>query len=408
MNSFFNSDPRPPIMEGSPPPPEWRLPRIDWDRPPWNRWAFQHIREFLPTAPVMRGETVSALPEAPEPIEQIVFEGAQGPTTVAKWIDQSYTDGLLIMLDGKVIYEGYWNGMERDTVHLAQSVSKSVTSTAAALLIANGLLDPAAPVTVPLPELSDTAWAGATLQQVMDMTTGVRFDESDYANRASDIGKMDVASGWKPLPERHEDESWPSCIHDQILSLKVKEAGHGARFEYRSIETDILAHAMERVTGKRLPQIVSERLWAPMGAETEANFTVDPAGYALSCGGFSASLRDFGRMGMAYLNDGMVESRQVIPKSWVEDVRHGNHGLFNDYGRNYFPNGRYRNQFWIEDADREGHLCLGVFGQIIYVSPERGMVFVKLSTWPEFTNPERMKDCMNAFRAISRAMGRHL
>jgi len=406
MDSYHNSDPRPPIMQGSPPPPEWRMPKIDWDRPPWNRWAFQHVREFLPTAPVRPAKTASVMPEAPEAIETIAFEGVHGPTHVAEWIDRNYTDGLLVMMDGKIIHESYWNGMARDTVHLAQSVSKSVTSTAASGLIDEGLLDPAAPVTDVLPELSATAWAGATLQQAMDMTSGTRFDESDYGNRASDIGKMDVASGWKPVPPGYEDEDWPATIHDQMLSMQVKEADHGARFEYRSIETDVLAHAMERVTGQRLPQIVSDRLWAPMGAETEANFTVDCAGYALSCGGFSASLRDFARMGQAYLDDGVVEGRQVIPKAWVQDVRHGDHGLFNNYGRDYFPNGRYRNQFWIEDSDRGGHLCLGVFGQVIYVSPERGMVFVKLATWPEFTNPERMHDTMRAFHAIARAMGR--
>ncbi|MEO1613479.1 MAG: serine hydrolase, partial [Pseudomonadota bacterium] len=331
-----------------------------------------------------------------------------GPTTVAEWLDRNYTDGFLALMDGNVIHESYWNGMDRRTVHLAQSVSKSITSTACASLIADGLLDPAAPITEPLPELAKTAYAGATLQQVMDMASGVRFDESDYANRASDIGKMDVAAGWKPIPDGMEDAGWFDCVWDQIVSLKTKEAEHGARFEYRSIETDVMAHAMERVTGQRLPQIVSERLWAPLGAEEDACFTVDGAGYALSCGGFNASLRDFARFALAYLNDGQVEGRQVIPKAWVDDVRGGDHGHFNDYGRAYFPNGRYRNQFWIEDRDRMGHLCLGVFGQFVYVSPERNMAFVLFSTWPDFTNVDRNNDAVKAFHAIAREMGRGL
>lgn len=406
--SYLNSETPPPIMQGSPPPPDMRMPLIDWDRPPWNRWSFQHVREFLPTAPVPRGAHVSVLPDAIEPIEEISFQSAKGPTTVSVWLDQNYTDGFLVMLDGKVIHKSYWNGMDGRTLHLAQSVSKSVTATACASLIADGLLDPAAPITEPLAELADTAWAGATLQHVMDMASGVRFDESDYANRASDIGKMDVASGWKPVPDDMRDEHWFDCVWDQILSMQDREADHGARFQYRSIETDVMAHAMERVTGQRLPEIVSERLWAPMGAAEDASFTVDPVGYALSCGGFNATLCDFARLGLAYLNDGLVDGRQVIPRAWIEDVRGGTHGHFNDYGRAYFPNGCYRNQFWIEDRDRAGHLCLGVFGQIIYVSPERGMVFVKLSTWPEFTDATRMADCMAAFRAIAQTMGREL
>ena len=81
------------------------------------------------------------------------------------------------------------------------------------------------------------------------------------------------------------------------------------------------------------------------------------------------------------------------------------HGHFNDYGRNYFPNGHYRNQFWIEDAAKQAHLCLGVFGQTIYVSPERGMVAVKLSTWPVFTDADYLLESMAAFHAIADAFG---
>lgn len=408
MRSYLNSEVPPPIMEGAPPPAEWRLPPLDWDRPPWNRWSFQRVREFLPTATVRRGERVSTLVEAPEPIEGIAFEGVSRRMTVAEWLDRNYADGFLVMLDGKIIHESYWNGMDRRTPHLVQSVSKSVTATACAALIEEGLLDPAAPITEPLPELANTAWAGATLGQVMDMTSGVRFDETDYANRASDIGRMDVASGWKPIPEGMEDHDWPACVWELILSMKNRDSEHGARFQYRSIETDVMAHAMERATGKRLPQIVSERLWEPLGAEEDACYTVDRAGYALADGGFNATLRDLARLGLAYLEDGMAEDRQVIPRAFVEDVRSGGHGRFDDHGREYFPNGRYRNQFWIEDEARQGHLCLGVFGQMIYVSPERGMVFVKLSTWPDFTDADLLKDCMAAFHAIARAFGRDL
>lgn len=408
MESYLNSEPAPPIMKGAPPPPEWRLPMLDWDRPPWNRWSFQHVREFLPTARVRRGEAASALTAAPEAIEAVAFDGPRGRLTVADWLDRSFTDGLLVMLDGRIVHESYWNGMDRRRLHLVQSVSKSVTATACAALIEDGLLDPAAPITEPLPELADTAWAGATLGQVMDMTSGVRFDETDYADRASDIGRMDVASGWKLVPEDAGDVDWPTCVWDLILSMKVREAEHGARFQYRSIETDVMAHAMERAAGQRLPQIVSERLWAPLGAEEDACYTVDRAGYALADGGFNATLRDLARLGLCYLNDGQVEGRQVIPRAFVEDVRSGDHGHFDDYGRRYFPNGRYRNQFWIEDADRRGHLCLGVFGQTIYVSPERGMVFVKLSTWPDFVDATLQNESMAAFHAIARALGRDL
>lgn len=402
--SYKNSQKLPPIMQGAPPPEDMRPPQLDWDRPPWNRYTFQRVREFLPTAPILRGDWVSALPQGREEIGGITFDVQGRSKTVDQMIDDTYTDGLLIYLGGRIIHESYYNGMDRRSVHLCQSVSKSLTATACARLFADGIMDQNGPITDILPELAETGWNGATVQHILDMASGTKYDET-YQHPASDIGITDYASGWKPVPPGVDGSQWPTTMWDQILSLKEQDADHGSRFDYRSIETDVLAHAMERATGKRLPQILSECLWAPLGAEEDANITVDPAGYGLACGGISASLRDLARFGIAMLNDGMVEGRQVIPRAWVEDVRGGPHGGFDDYGRNYFPNGHYRNFFWIEDAGKQAHLCLGVFGQSIYVSPERGMVAVKLSTWPEFTNAEFLLETMSAFHAIADAFG---
>ncbi len=399
VTSYRNSEPTPPIMEGAPPPPEWRLPRLDWDRPPWNRWAFQRVREILPTAPIRRGAQVSALPETAGRLDDLVYEGPTGRTTFGAMLDATYTDAMFVWKDGRILHESYHNGMDRRSVHLLQSVSKSLTATAAASLFEAGLIDPLAPVTDALPDLAATAWRGATFQQVLDMTSGVRFVET-YEARDSDIGKMDYAAGWKPAPEGVDTSDWPGCIWDQILGLTVAEAAHGARFAYRSIETDVLAHAMERVTGQRLPQILSERLWQPLGCEEDASITVDAAGYGLACGGISASLRDMARFGLALLNVGKVEGRQVIPAAWVQDVRHGKHGLFDDEGRARFPKGSYRNQFWIEDSTLGRHYCLGVFGQMVLVAPDTGMVAVKLSTWPEFLSPEMTAQTLAALRAV--------
>ena len=402
--SYKNSQVPPPIMQGAPPPQNMRPPRMEWDRPPWNRYTFQRVREFLPTAPILRGKTVSPLPSNHEDIGAITFEAQGGRKTVDQMIDDNYTDGFMVYLDGKVIHESYYNGMTPRSVHLCQSVSKSITATACASLFADGLMDLSAPINEYLPELVNTGWNGATVQHILDMSSGTQYDET-YENPASDMGITDFASGWKPVPPGVDGTEWPTTIWDQILSLKVKEVEHGSHFNYRSIETDVLAHAMERVTKQRLPQIISERLWAPLGTQEDANITLDPAGYGLACGGISASLRDLARFGVAMLNDGQVEGRQVIPRAWIDDVRGGQHGHFDDYGRTYFPNGHYRNKFWIEDASKQAHLCLGVFGQTIYVSPERGMVAVKLSTWPEFTNATHLRDSLSAFHAIADALG---
>lgn len=386
--------------------PEHRVPPADWDQAPWNRWSFQHIREVLPTVEVWRGRgPVSELPTALEDIERIGFVRGDGThTTVGRMLTDTWTDGFLVLHRGRIVAERYLNGMTERTLHLSQSVAKSVTATVVGALIERGKLDPLAPVTHYLPELEATAYKGARLQHVLDMTSGVRYSEV-YTDRFSDVGITDVASGWKPVPaEPPPTGAWPLTMWDQILSLQTLEAEHGARFEYRSIETDVLALCMERVTGRRLAQLVSDELWAPMGAEESACFTVDRAGYALADGGFNATLRDYARVGLLHLNRGVLNGRRIVPSEWIDDIRHGDHGLANDMLRARMPNGCYRNQFWIADRAKATAMCRGVFGQLIYIAPEHDLVVVKLSSYPEALNLELSADTQRAIDAIAAAL----
>jgi CubicO group peptidase (beta-lactamase class C family) len=406
MQSYKNSGPVPPIMVGSPPPQNMRVPHIDWDRAPWNRWSFHHVSEMVPTAPIRRGSYVSALPDATAGLNEFAYKGQDGAeTSFAAMLDDTYTDAMLVWKDGKILHESYHNGMTDQSLHLLQSVSKSLTSAAAGCLIGDGLLDPNAPITEYLPELARTAWNGAMLQHILDMTSGTRYSES-YDDPASDVGITDYAAGWKPAPTGVDASAWPTAMWEQILGLTVAEAAHGARFDYRSIETDVLAHAMERVTGQRLPQILSDRLWQPLGCATDANITVDRAGYGLACGGISASLRDMSRFGLMLLDGGKVEGRQVIPAAWCQDIRHGAHGLYDAENYKNWPNGAYRNQFWIEDSNLGRHYCFGVFGQMVMVAPDTGMMAVKLSSWPEFINTDLYTKTMTALRAVEMATAR--
>lgn len=403
MRSYRNSDPRPPIMAGSPPPPDMRPPLIDFDRPPWNRWAFQHIRELVPTATIRRAAAPSPLATGGPALDDFTFAGPDGrETTFARMLDDTYTDAIYVWQNGRVLHESYHNGMTPHSLHLLQSVSKSVTAAAAGCLIADGLLDPARPITDVLPELAATAWQGATLQHVLDMTSGVRFTE-DYTIRDSDVGKMDYASGWKPAPQGVDISDWPACMWDQILGMQVAETDHGARFNYRSIETDVLGHAMMRAAGKSLPQIISERIWQPMGAAEDADMTVDRAGYGLACGGVSASLGDMARFGLMMLNGGRVGDRQVVPADWCHDIRHGAHGMYDEETAKDWPNGAYRNQFWVEDNRLGRHYCFGVFGQMVMICPDTGFMAVKLSTWPDFVDDDLSNRTLAALVAVEKA-----
>ena len=400
MASYRNSDTPLPIMQGS--PPSLIPPKMEWDRPPWNRWAFQHVREILPTEEVWRGNgIVREFSRNEQNLDGLpVINSAGAPTTLAGFLDETFTDGFLVLKNGAIAYERYFNGMTPRTLHLSQSVAKSFTGMVAGILIGRGVMDVNALVTTYLPELEKTGWRGATLQQVLDMTTGVRFEEN-YTNPYSDIGQLDVASRWKPIPSDSDPSfKWPRHMWELITGLAAVERPHGNLFAYRSIETDVLAFCMERASGKRLAQLVSEELWQKMGAEESACFTVDAAGFALADGGLNAALRDYGRFGQLILENG----GGVIPASWIEATRNGDHGIFKEPYTLSLPQGAYKNQFWIEDPKSRAIMARGVFGQLIYVNWDFNMVVVKLSSWPDFLSIPFNISTLGALHAIGKAL----
>jgi CubicO group peptidase (beta-lactamase class C family) len=387
---------RDPAVPGAP-----IIPRADWDRAPWNRWTFQRVREMVPTTQVWRGDgPASPLPVALRDIDTVRFEIDGRQQTVGTFLRGSYADGFLVLHRGAIVTEQYFNGMTGKTPHLSQSVAKSIVGTVAGILIGRGLVDPMAPVTTYLPELEATAYRGATVQHVLDMTSGVVFDET-YTALDSHMAQLDVAAGWK----ESGNPAWPRNVWQLILTLKEAECEHGASFRYRSIETDVLAFVLQRATGVSLADLVSRELWAPMGAEEDAYFTVDPAGYALADGGFNATLRDYARFAQLHLDCGSINGRQVVPAGWIEETRSGGRPqLFGGVYHEVLPRGAYHNQFWIEDGDRRAYMARGVFGQLIYLDPEAAFGAVLLSSWPEFVSAERTRTALAAMHAIRAAL----
>ena len=396
MTSYKNSDPRPPIMRGTPPDQNQRVTLENWDSPPYNRWSFQRIREVLPTANVHRGRGPRAgLPEAPIELGHVHFDTfAGGRSTLDTFLDDNFTDGFIVLHRGRVVFERYFNGMRAESLHLSQSVAKSFVGATAGVLFAKGMMDPDRPISDYLPELESSGYGAASIRNVMDMQSGVAFNE-EYTDPDSDVAYIDRLAGWKP--RRPGD---PADMLELMQRLK-QEWPHGQKFLYRSIETDVLAMAMERATGMRLADIVSRELWDPLGPEEDACFTVDPAGYALADGGFNATLRDYARFGQMLTQSGHFNGRQILPAEWVEECRSGDPALFGENYRAIMTNGAYRNTFWNEDADTRVLMCIGVFGQCIYSNPDRNLTIVKLSTWPEFVSDERKADMLRSFHAIA-------
>jgi CubicO group peptidase (beta-lactamase class C family) len=387
-------------MRGFPVTPDTRVPRDEWDRAPWNRWSFQHIREILPTVEVWRGNgSVWQFQQNPTDLDSVTFTSHSGESTsVIDWLLQNYADGVLVIHHGEILYERYFNEMTERTLHLSQSMAKSVTSAVAGILVARGLLDPEERISTYLPELEETGWKDARLRHALDMTSGVRYVE-DYEALDSDIAVTDVASGWRsPKPEI----PYFQCMWDQILSLKETVREHGAAFEYRSIETDVLAHCMERVTQTRFADLISDELWQPLGAQESACFTVDPTGYPLADGGFNATLRDYARFGQMLCNGGIGNGRRIVPAQWLDDTLDADTAIFQAPYNVGATNGAYRNQFWIRDVDRRVLMARGVFGQLIYVDIDNQLTIARLASWPEFLSTERNLDDYCAIDAITK------
>ncbi|BCH32873.1 6-aminohexanoate-dimer hydrolase [Mesorhizobium sp. L-8-10] len=396
MSSDGVSHFRDPTASGAP-----VIPRAEWDRAPWNRWTFQHVRHLLPTAQVWRGEgPASPLPVALRDIDDVGFDIDGRYETIETFLRTSYADGFLVLHRGAVVAERYLNGMTARTPHLSQSVAKSIVGTVAGILAGRGVVDPAAPVTAYLPELEATAYRGATVQHVLDMTSGVLFDET-YTALDSHMARLDVASGWKDS----SDPSWPGTVWQLILGLTDAECPHGASFRYRSIETDVLAFVLQRAAGTSIAELVSRELWAPMGAEEDAYFTIDPAGYGLADGGFNATLRDYARFALMHLDNGRINGRHIVPADWLAETRAGARAdRFGGVYHDVLPKGAYHNQFWIEDGERRAYMARGVFGQMIYLDPEASFGAVVLSSWPEFVSAQRTRTALAALHAVRAAL----
>ena len=237
------------------------------------------------------------------------------------------------------------------------------------------------------------------MDQALDMLSGARFSE-DYGLPDSDMTRVDVASGWRPV---RAGEIKPT-IRDVILTLP-QERAHGLGFSYRSIETDVIAWVLERVSGTDLATLLSDRIWRKLGCERDGFFTVDDAGTALADGGFSATLRDYARFGKMVLDGGRAGDQQIVPAAWIDGICAGADP--SKFGAPYdqlSPQGAYRRFWWVHNAERGVFMARGVFGQMIFVDRSADVVIVKLSSWPDYLIPSFSWDAVAASEAIIKAL----
>ena len=254
-------------MVGSPPPPDKTIRFADGSfyKFPQSRWTLSHWREIFPTRNVSRGEgPVSALPRGkPASLDGLTFTpiGSDRTMTWGESLGANYTDAIVVLHRGQVVYEKYFPILPADRQHIAFSVTKSFIGTLGAMLVAEGKLDPGATVTRYIPELADSGFGDATVQQVLDMTTAIDYSE-DYADPNSSFLPYARAAGMMPLPP---DYTGPTSIYDFVRGI-AKSGTHGTEFHYRSPNTDVLGWLIARVTGKSPDAVLQERIWSQLGA----------------------------------------------------------------------------------------------------------------------------------------------
>ncbi|MES2360742.1 MAG: serine hydrolase [Pseudomonadota bacterium] len=368
------------VMVGTPPPVEKRVTLGTVLSYPNGRWAFHHMRELGPTLTVSRGaQAPGSLTAAPVALDSLSFEtGPDTRSTIAQWQTSTYTDALLVLHRGRIVYEHYGVGMQPKQPHALWSVSKSFVGLLTTWLIQDGTIDAKAPLSRYVPELAGTAWADASVQDTLDMTTGVAYTEV-FTNPQSDIHRYLRASGLVPAAA---DYAGPRTLYDFLAGVK-KEGEHGAAFRYKSADSEVLGWVLRRVTGKSLADLLSERVWSQLGAQEDAFYWLDGMGTDVASVGLNATLRDLGRFGELMRQGGKWGGRQVIPASVIAEIRKGgDKQKFTAAGPSVRSGYSYHNQWWVaHDADQTFE-AKGVFGQHIHVNPAAELVIVKFSSHP--------------------------
>ena len=390
-------------MTGFPPPDDKLIahPQSNYFSFPKLRWTVCHIRELLPTTRVSRGIG------APDPLPYALDNGINdisfmpmGSDTQMNWRESlaaNYTDGLLILHKGKIVYE-YYNGCLSETgKHAAMSMTKSLTGLLAEVLVAEGKLDDEATVDSLVPELKNSAFGSATVRQVMDMTTALDYSE-DYADPEADIWQYSAAAS--PLP-KPSDYSGPEGYFEYLQTVE-QNGDHGDAFGYRTVNSDALGWIIARVSGKSVANLLSERLWNPLGTEQDAYMTIDAKGTPFAGGGLSAGLRDLGRIGLLMLNKGKYKNRQLFPESVVNAIQAGgDKKAFAKAGYTTLPGGSYRSMWWIFNNANGAYAARGVHGQTIYIDPTANMVLVRFASFPNASNSKIDPTSLPLYQAVA-------
>lgn len=301
----------------------------------------------------------------------------------------NYTDGILILHQEKIVYEQYFGALKSDGIHAAMSVSKTFTGTLGALLVLEGLLNEHNTGADYVPDLNNSAFGDATIREILDMTTALKYSE-DYSDPNAEIWSF--SSAGNPFTKANAD-SEPSNYYEYLKTVQ-KDGNHGEVFSYKTINTDVMGWIISSVTGKSIPELLSERIWKPLETHYDGYYQIDGAGIAFAGGGLSANLRDMAMFGEMICNKGSFNNQQILPAELVEDIMHGG-------DRQFLKNWSYRKMWWVLNNDHGAFAARGVHGQTIYIDPKAEMVIVRFASHPEAKNSKNDPTSLPAYHAVA-------
>lgn len=337
---------------------------------------FRRMEAIFPAYPVRAGGEVRPLPSgAPLPVAD---------AEVDAFVEGQNLAGLIVLDDGEIVLERYADGFGPEQRWTSFSVAKSITSTLAGAAVRDGHIGSLNdPVTRYVPELAGSGYDGVTVRDVLTMSSGVRWNE-DYTDREADIVRMFAAAP-------------PAGMDPTVAYLRnlPREAEPGTRWKYNTAETNLIGVIVRRAVGKPLAQYLSEEIWRPYGMEADAYWMLNEAGNEIAGCCLSMRLRDYARIGQFMLEGGVADGEQVVPDGWVAAATGTQRRLGGD-GRGYGY------QWWTLPG---GYQAQGIFGQLIRIDPERGLVMVTLGNWPRASDPALREGQEAFFRRVVQAAG---
>ena len=355
----------------------------NWLTAPINKKSFQNIESLFDTIRLKRSsDAPSEIPLNLQSLDSIEMQNIEGQTqSFREMMDSTHTDSFLVLKNGEIIFEEYFNDMSSDSLHLMNSITKSFIGMLVGILSDEGIFDTKDKITKYLPELNDTGFSETTIQSALDMSSAVKFEE-DYDDPLCEFWREAAVVGWRP---DLVDENSPKTLLDFALSLKEKEQEEMEGYHYRSVLTNVIAMVIEKATNKRVQDLLEKYLWQKLKTEQDAVIVVDKTGLPFVGAGMNACTRDLARFGQMILNDGLYEEEQIVPKQWIDSTRIGDDGYRERFAKSdhgeMLPGGHYKNKMWVANSDEM--MCIGIFGQTIHINRNTGTVIVKFSSFPE-------------------------